>query len=61
METRSVHLPTGRVGPTFVGVGPDQQLEAVKKTLSDKYKIKVEQLGLEEGQSREVRILLIIL
>ena len=38
-------------------VGPDQQLNHVRKTLGDKYKIKVEQLGLKEGQKREVRIL----
>ena len=44
-------------GDDFVAVGPDKHLDHVKRTLSEKYKIKVEQLGTEEGQSAEVRIL----
>ena len=44
-------------GDDFVAVGPEQQLDDVKRTLSEKYKIKVEQLGQKEGQSAEIRIL----
>ena len=32
-------------GDDFVAVGPDQHLDNIKATLSDKYKIKIEQLG----------------
>lgn len=44
-------------GDDFVAVGPDAHLDHVRRTLSDKYKIKVEQLGKGQGQSAEVRIL----
>ena len=44
-------------GDDFVAVGPEQCLDHLKETLSDKYKIKVEALGREKGQSQEVRIL----
>ena len=44
-------------GDDFVAVGPDQQLENVSRTLGEKYKIKVEQLGQKEGQKSEIRIL----
>jgi hypothetical protein len=44
-------------GDDFVTVGPEQHLKTTRKALEDKYKLKVEVLGLEEGQSSEVRIL----
>ena len=44
-------------GDDFVAVGPNQHLEHVEKTLGDKYKIKVDKLGLGKGQKDEVRIL----
>ena len=44
-------------GDDFVVVGPDRHLDKVSKTLGDKYKIKVENLGLKEGEKSEVRIL----
>ena len=44
-------------GDDFVAVGPKKHLSHVEKTLSDKYKIKVEKLGSEKGHSEEVRIL----
>ena len=39
-------------GDDFVAVGPDQHLDHVRKTLSDKYKIEVETLGNEKGQNQ---------
>ena len=44
-------------GDDFVAVGPNQHLDHVKQTLGEKYKIKVEELGNQKGQSAEVRIL----
>jgi hypothetical protein len=44
-------------GDDFVAVGLEKCLDHLKETLSDKYKIKVEALGREKGQSQEVRIL----
>ena len=44
-------------GGDFIAVGPDPHLENVKATLSDKYKIKIEQLGHGEGKNAEIRIL----
>ena len=40
-----------------MAVGPDQRLDNIKTTLSDKYKIKVEQLGHGKDQMAEIRIL----
>ncbi len=36
-------------GDDFVAVGPDQHLKVTRKALEDKYKLKVEVLGLKEG------------
>ena len=44
-------------GDGFVAVGPDKHLDKVKHTLSEKYKIKIEQLGYGNGKSSELRIL----
>ena len=44
-------------GDDSVAVGPDQPLDNIKATLSDKYKIKTEQLGHEEGKDAEIGIL----
>ena len=44
-------------GDDFVAVGPDQHLAEARKTLEDKYKLKVEKLGCEEGEVQELRIL----
>ena len=44
-------------GDDFVAVGPDQHLENIKATLSDKYKIKIEQLGYGDKKNAEIRIL----
>ena len=44
-------------GDGFVAVGPDQHLENIKTTLSDKYNIKIEQPGHGEGKNAEIRIL----
>ena len=37
-------------GDDVVAVGPDQNLDNIKTTLSDKYKIKVVQLGMATGR-----------
>ena len=44
-------------GNDFVAVGPDQHLDIIKATLSDKCKIKIEQLGQGESNIAEIRIL----
>ena len=44
-------------GDDFVAVGPDQHLQEARNTLESKYKLKVQVLGREEGQSSELRIL----
>jgi hypothetical protein len=44
-------------GDDFVAVGPDKHLDNIKKTLSDKYKIKIEQLGHGGDKKPEIRIL----
>ena len=44
-------------GDDFVAVGPEQHLKTTRKALEDKYKLKVEVLGLGEGQTNEIRIL----
>ena len=40
-----LNVPVMVHGDDFVAVGPDQHLGNIKATLSDKYKIKSEQLG----------------
>ena len=44
-------------GDAFVAVGPDTHLDNIKNALSEKYKIKIEQLGYGNGKSSEFRIL----
>ena len=44
-------------GDDFVAVGPDQHLAEARKTLEDKYKLKVEKLGCGAGEVQELRIL----
>ena len=44
-------------GDDFVAVGPRQHLADTRKTLEDKYKLKVEMLGCGEGKVQEIRIL----
>jgi hypothetical protein len=44
-------------GDDFVAVGPDKHLEDIKSTLSEKYKIKIEQLGYGGDSKSEIRIL----
>ena len=44
-------------GDDFVAVGPEEFRKTTRKALEDKYRLKVEVLGLGEGQVREVRIL----
>ena len=44
-------------GDDFDSVGPDQLLGEVRKTLEDKYKIKVEMLGSGAEHVQEIRIL----
>ena len=44
-------------GDDFVAVGPEKHLESTRRTLEDKYKLKVEVLGRGEGKKAEVRIL----
>ena len=44
-------------GDDFVAVGPDQHLDSIKTSLSDKYKIKIVQLGHGEGKNSQIRIL----
>ena len=44
-------------GDDFVAVGPKQHLAATRKTLEDKYKLKVDLLGTQQGESNEMRIL----
>ena len=44
-------------GDDFVAVGHESKLEATKKVLMDKYKIKVETLGNGVGESKEIRVL----
>ena len=40
-------------GDDFVAVGPAQHLDNIKSTLSDKYKIKIEQLGHGDGKNKD--------
>ena len=42
-------------GDDSVAVGPDQHLVATRKTLEDKYRLKVEVLGRGEGKNAERR------
>ncbi len=44
-------------GDDFVAVGEAQYLKATKKALEDKYKIKVETLGSDKGDAKEIRVL----
>ena len=44
-------------GDDFIGVGPNQHLTELRKTLEDKYKLKVEMLGRGAGEKPEIRIL----
>ena len=44
-------------GDDFVAVGCEESLKATRKTLNDKYKIKVETLGGEPGDAKEIRVL----
>ena len=44
-------------GDDFVAVGPRQHLAETRKTLEDKYKLKVELLGKGDGETNELRIL----
>jgi hypothetical protein len=44
-------------GDDFVAVGPDKHLSEVRKTLEDKYRLKVEVLGGGAGQVQEIIIL----
>ncbi len=44
-------------GDDFVAIGSDEQLAETQKTLADKYKIKVEKLGADAGDVKEVRVL----
>ena len=44
-------------GDDFVAVGPDKHFDNIKITLSEKYKIKIEQLGYGNDKSSEIRIL----
>ena len=44
-------------GDDFIGVGPEDQLAELRSKLEEKYKIKVERLGLKEGEKAEIRIL----
>ena len=44
-------------GDDFVAVGPDKHLGNIKSTLSEKYKIKIEQLGHGGDNRSEIRIL----
>ena len=42
-------------GDDFVAVGPNQNLSDTRRVLEDKYKLKVETLGVGKGQSPEMR------
>ena len=44
-------------GDDFLGVGPEEHLKDLRKTLEDKYKLKVEMLGHSEGEKAEIKIL----
>ena len=44
-------------GDDFIAVGPDQHLAETRRTLEDRYKLKVQVLGREEGKDSELRIL----
>ena len=44
-------------GDDFVAVGPDNHLADVRTALEDKYKLKVEMLGVRPSKSDELRIL----
>ena len=44
-------------GDDFVAVGPKDNLVNTRKVLEEKYKLKVETLGTDKGQSPEMRIL----
>ena len=44
-DHRSLDVSVMVHGDDFVAVGPDKHLEDIKSTLSEKYKIKIEQLG----------------
>ena len=44
-------------GDDFVAVGADNHLAGVRKALEDKYKLKVDMLGVGPGKSDELRIL----
>ena len=41
-------------GDDFVAVGPDEHLESIKNTLSEKHKIKIEQLGYGGDSKSEI-------
>ena len=56
-ENRKLGVSIMVHGDDFVAVGPEQHLRTTRKALEDKYKIKVDVLGLGAGQSEEVRIL----
>ena len=44
-------------GDDFIAIGTDDNLDATKKTLEDKYKLKTERLGVGKHDLKEVRIL----
>ncbi len=44
-------------GDDFVAVGEGEQLQDTKRVLEDKYKIKVETLGRDKNESKEIRVL----
>ena len=44
-------------GDDFVAVGPETEVKEVENALAHKYKIKVETLGLGEGDKKEIRVL----
>ena len=44
-------------GDDFIGVGPSEQLEDLRRTLEEKYKLKVEKLGRGPGEKAEIKIL----
>ena len=43
-------------GDDFVAVGPERQLDETRKTLEEKYRLKVEMLGRGEGRNPKIRI-----
>ena len=44
-------------GDDFIGVGPEEHLKELRKTLEEKYKLKVEMLGRKGEEKKEIKIL----